>query len=103
MTEPKSQWTTSASNWRPQPYRDRHCHDLQSEPLVQQVRGDAALAANQIQALAAPGELANNYDALARAFWVDEAVGSRVHLDGVVAVVDASRIVRAERHCASSQ
>ena len=39
-------------------------------PLVQQVRGDAALAANQIQALAAPGELANNYDALARAFWV---------------------------------
>ena len=34
---------------------------------------------------------------LARAFWVDEAVGSSVHLDGVVAVVDASRIVRAER------
>jgi len=39
-------------------------------PLVQQVGGDAAVAAQQFQAIAAPGELDNNYAALNRSFWV---------------------------------
>jgi|GEM_PF-2548363 len=39
-------------------------------PLVQQLRGDAALAAQQIQSIAQPGELDNNYRALRLAFWM---------------------------------
>ncbi|MGC6487963.1 MAG: hypothetical protein ACON4Z_09985 [Planctomycetota bacterium] len=45
-------------------------------PLVQQVRGDAAIAAQQIRALAAPGELDHNYRALERAFWASLLAGA---------------------------
>ncbi|MEC8653489.1 MAG: YfhO family protein [Planctomycetota bacterium] len=38
-------------------------------PLVRQVGGDAAIAAKQFQAIAAPGELDVNYAALSGSFW----------------------------------